>query len=158
MPTTPTLNGQVIGQAEHATRAVLDRLLARTGTTFHHWVALNLIAVNDEAIDRDQLIARMTGALKIDAAAVLTTIGELTASKLLEALPSEGSHIRLTGAGKARHRLIRTAIDELTARLYGDLPADDLATAGRVLTVITARANAELAAVLHRPDPRETSP
>jgi hypothetical protein len=28
--------------------------------------------------------------------------------------------------------------------LYADIPADDLATAGRVLTLLTARANAEL--------------
>lgn len=145
MPTTPTLNGQVIGQAEHATRAVLDRVLARTGTTFHHWVALNLTAVSGAAIDRDQLIGRMTGALKIDESAVLATVAELTASQLLEALPGEGSRVGLTDAGQARYRQIRSAIDEITARLYGDLPADDLATAGRVLTIVTARANAELA-------------
>jgi len=29
-------------------------------------------------------------------------------------------------------------------RLWGDLPAEDLATAGRVLSIVTARANAEL--------------
>ena len=40
----PPLNGQDIGQAEHATRAVLDRLLARTGTQFRGWVILNLLA------------------------------------------------------------------------------------------------------------------
>ena len=85
MSTTPTLNTQVIGQAENALGALMNRVLARTGGTFRQWAALNLTAVSGGAID------------------------------------------------------------QITTRLYGDLPADDLATAGRVLTVITARTNAELA-------------
>lgn len=145
MPTTPTLNGQILGEAEHAARAVLDRLLARTGNTFHHWVALNFTAVSGGSVDRDQLIGRMTGALKIDESVVLAAIEDLTASDLLKIPSSDGSRIVLTTAGQARHSQLRAAIAETTARLYADLPADDLATAGRVLTIITARANAELA-------------
>ncbi|MEO8267648.1 MAG: hypothetical protein ABI706_19265 [Ilumatobacteraceae bacterium] len=38
-----TLNGQVIGQAERTTRAVLEVLLAETDTAFTNWVALNLV-------------------------------------------------------------------------------------------------------------------
>ncbi len=144
MSTTPTLNTQVIGQAENALGALMQRVLARTGGTFHQWVALNLTAAGGAAIDRDQLVGRMTGALKIDDSAALAAIGELTASRLLEGLPGEGSRVGLTDAGQARYHQIRAALDEITARLYGDLAADDLATAGRVLTVITARANAEL--------------
>jgi DNA-binding MarR family transcriptional regulator len=108
-------------------------------------VALNLTAVSGGAIDRDQLVSRMTGALKIDDSAALAAIAELTAAQLLVGLPGEASRVRLTDLGQARHRQIRSAIDEITERLYGDLPADDLATAGRVLATITARANAELA-------------
>jgi|RhiMetdeSRZDD1v2_1073273.scaffolds.fasta_scaffold339200_2 DNA-binding MarR family transcriptional regulator len=145
MSTTPTLNTQIIGQAENALGALMDRVLARTGGTFHQWVALSLTAVSGGTIDRDQLATRMTGALKIDDSAALAAIAELTASQLLEGLPDQGSRVGLTGAGQARYRQIRTALDEITARLYSDLPADDLATAGRVLSVITDRANAELA-------------
>jgi DNA-binding MarR family transcriptional regulator len=146
MSTTPTLNTQVIGQAENALGALMDRVLDRTGGTFRQWVALNLTAVSGGAIDRDQLASRLTGALKIDDAAALAAIAELTTAQLLEALPGQGSRVGLTDAGQARYRQVRAALDELTARLYGDLPADDLATAGRVLAVITTRANAELAA------------
>jgi DNA-binding MarR family transcriptional regulator len=145
MPTTPTLNTQVIGQAENALGALMNRVLARTAGTFHQWVALNLTAAGGGAIDHNQLVSRMTGALKIDDAAALAAIAELTASQLLQGLPGEGPRVGLTDAGQARYRQIRTAIDQITARLYRDLPADDLATAGRVLTVVTARANAELA-------------
>jgi hypothetical protein len=42
-------------------------------------------------------------------------------------------------------RRISAAIAQITQRLWGDLPAEDLATAGRVLAIITERANAKLA-------------
>ncbi len=45
MTAPPTLNGQHIGEAEHAIRAVLERLLAEAGTTFHQWVALRVLAM-----------------------------------------------------------------------------------------------------------------
>jgi hypothetical protein len=76
MSTTPSLNGQVIGQAEYATRAILDGLLARTGATFHQWVALNVTAVNGAIIARDELVDRMTGGLKIDDSTVRATVDE----------------------------------------------------------------------------------
>jgi hypothetical protein len=152
MATTPPLT-QAIGQTEHALGALMNRVLTHTGGTFHQWVALNLTTVSGGTIDRDQLVKRMTGALKIDAAAALAAIAELTASQLLQTLPDQGSRVGLTGAGQARYRQLRSAIEQLTARLYGDLRADDLATTGRVLSLITARANAELAGTDHAIDP-----
>jgi hypothetical protein len=44
-----------------------------------------------------------------------------------------------------RRPRISAAITQITQRLWGGLLAGDLATAGRVLAIITARANAELA-------------
>ncbi len=145
MSTTPAFSTQVIGQAENALGALMNRVLARTGGTFRQWVALNLTAASGGAIDRGQLVSRITGAVKIDDSAALAAIAELTASRLMESVPGEDSRVGLTDAGQARYQQIRTAIGEITARLYGDLPAGDLATTGRVLTTITARANAELA-------------
>lgn len=150
MSTAPTLNGQVIGQAHYATRAVLEGVLARTGITFHQVVALNATADNGGAVERDRLVGRMTGTLKIDESAVLATITELTTAGLLEELPAEageGARVGFTGEGRALHGRTAAAVAEITERLYGDLPADDLATAGRLLTLVTARANAELADV-----------
>jgi hypothetical protein len=62
---------------------------------------------------------------------------------MLAELPGEKSVLRLTEAGQARYREIRASVDETINRVYGDIPTDDLATAGRVLTLITARLNAE---------------
>src|SRR5207248_4314371 len=110
MPTYPSVNPQVIGQAESALGAILDPLLARTGTTFNQWLVLTVSAASGAAIDRGQLVARITSARKIDDSAVLAAIAELTAAELVRALPGEGSRIGLTEAGQARYRSIRTAL------------------------------------------------
>ncbi|MGI5403511.1 MarR family winged helix-turn-helix transcriptional regulator [Streptomyces sp. CA-135486] len=145
MSAAPTLNGQVIGQAHYATRALLETVLAPTGTTFNQSVALNAVADGGEAVERGALVARMTGALKIDESAVQATIRELAESKLLESLPGDASRLRLTEAGRTLNGQIRAAVAEITERLYGGLPAEDLQTAGRLLALVTARANAALA-------------
>ena len=145
MSTTPAFSTQVIGQTENALGALMNRVLARTGGTFRQWVALNLTVASGGVIGRGLLVSRMTGALKIDDPAALAAIAELTASHLMEPVPGEDSRVGLTDAGQERYKEIRTAIGEISARLYGDLPPDDLETAGRVLATITARANAELA-------------
>ncbi|MFJ2270487.1 hypothetical protein ACIOHO_29765 [Streptomyces sp. NPDC087849] len=145
MSATPTVNGQVIGQAHYATRAVLKRLLATTGTTFHQSVALNVVADSGDAMERGRLVDRMTGTLKIDAEAAEAAVAELTTAGLLEEVPGSTAGIGLTPAGRDRRHANRAGIAEITARLYAGLPAEDLAAAGRVLTEVTARANAVLA-------------
>ncbi|MEU9621066.1 MULTISPECIES: hypothetical protein [unclassified Streptomyces] len=145
MSATPTVNGQVIGQAHYATRAVLERLLATTGTTFHQSVALNVVADSGDAMERGRLVDRMTGTLKIDAEAAEAAVAELTTAGLLEEVPGSTAGIGLTPAGRDRRHANRAGIAEITARLYAGLPAEDLAAAGRVLTEVTARANAVLA-------------
>lgn len=50
----------------------------------------------------------------------------------------------------AGHELIAAASAEIapiTARIWGGIPAKDLAAAGRVLALVTERASAELAAL-----------
>jgi hypothetical protein len=78
-------------------------------------------------------------------AAAQAAITELTTAQLLEDRPGGASRIGLTDSGQARYRQIRTAVDQVVTRAYRDIPADDLATAARVLTLITARLNAETA-------------
>jgi hypothetical protein len=139
MSTAPTLNGQIIGQAERATRAVLDRLLAETGTTFPQWVALNLTATDRGAAaldDLGNLLVTGLGVTPAEASAAITGLIE-------RGLLAGGG---LTVGGQARYDEIAAGIAGIGERLYGGLPADDLATAGRVLTAVTDRARSELAA------------
>ncbi|GGV04118.1 hypothetical protein GCM10010495_14740 [Kitasatospora herbaricolor] len=145
MSTTPSLNGQVIGLAHYATRALLERELARTGTTFLQSVALNATADGGGSADRGQLVARLTGGLKIDEDSARAALAGLTDTGLLEEPPAEPSRLRLTAAGQERQRRIRDAVGGITARLYGDFTAEELAVAGRVVATVTARADAELA-------------
>ncbi|MFJ8764551.1 hypothetical protein [Streptomyces clavifer] len=142
MTTTTTVNGQIIGRAHYSTRAVLDGLLAESGTTFHQAVALNATA-DGGAMERELLTGLMTGTLKIDAEAAREVIDSLIAAGLLT---HAGTRVELTASGRALQDGIRAGTSRITALLYADLPAEDLATAGRVLTAVTERANAALAA------------
>jgi hypothetical protein len=141
MQVYPTLSTQVIGQAESALGALLGPILARAETSFHQWLVLTVSTAAGGEIDRGQLVVRISGARKIDGAAVESAIDELATAGLVQA----GGPLTLTEQGRGRYGQIRRAIDELTARLF-DFPADELATAGRVLSIVTTRANAELAA------------
>jgi DNA-binding MarR family transcriptional regulator len=146
MSETPTLNGQILGQAENATRAVLDRLLAENDATFHQWVTVNLLTISGSALDQATLVERMTFGLKVDAAVVHDTLRELTDQGRVTVRPDDPPVVELTEAGEALFRTLRAGIDAITQRLYDGLPEDDLRTAARILTTLTERANAELAA------------
>ena len=86
----------------------------------------------------------MAGALKISEADAQAHIADMVAAQRLQ-ITGAGSAVTVTGAAQQLHSQIRATIAGITQRLWGDLPADDLATAGRVLAIITERANAELA-------------
>ena len=135
-----TLNGQVIGQAERATRAVLEVLLAETETTFTNWVALKLVATQD-ATTVDSLVRQLVTGLRITDADSRASIDELVSTALL----TVAGRVRLTAGGRGTYQRISDGVADITRRLYHDLPHDDLVVARRVLETLTERARAELA-------------
>jgi hypothetical protein len=143
MPTYPTLTPRVIGQAEKTLNAILARQLAGTGLTEPEWVILTLAATSGEPAGRDQFTRTVAGALKITEAGAQSRIGAMITARQLQI--TGGSALTVTGAARQVHERISAATAGITQRLWGDLPAGDLATAGRVLAIITERANAELA-------------
>ena len=145
MSSSPTFGTQLIGQTEKTLNAILDRLLAGTGLTEPQWVTLTITVVSGGTLDRDQLIGRVAGALKVSEAQAQAHITGLAAAELLDAPDGEGSPVKVTDAGQQLHAQIRTEVTTITQRLWGDLPAEDLATTARVLSAILERANAELA-------------
>ena len=145
MSDTPTLTGQDIGQAERATRALLDRVLAEVQTTFHQSVVLNLTANAAAPPEVEGMATRMAQGLKIDRPMARRAIDELVAGGLVS-LSGDPASLALTADGEARFAAIRHGIDQIAERLYGDLPPEDLATAHRILAIVTERANAELSA------------
>lgn len=152
--TEPTLlNSQIIGRAHHAARALLERELRRTGTTFHQSMALNAAAAAGGTAETGRIVEAMTSALKIDETTARDTVSELLATELfepLEALPGQEPRIALTDAGRTEQSRLAAFATEFAPRVYGGIPAEDLAVAGRVLTEVIARADAAYAETADR--------
>jgi hypothetical protein len=140
MPDYPPLSTQVIGQAESALGALLDPLLAEAGITFGQWLVLTVTAASGTGAGRGQLAARIADARKTSRTAIEAAIAELATARLVTA----DGPVVLTDTGRTVYQRIRGRLEGITTRLF-DFPAEDLATAGRVLSIVTARANALLA-------------
>lgn len=91
--------------------------------------------MNGGTVERAWLVGRLTGALKIQESAAEETVDELTALKLL-AEPASG-RVSLTERGREVFEEMRTGGHAIAAQLYAGIPAEDLATADRVLTLVT---------------------
>ncbi|SED63712.1 MULTISPECIES: winged helix DNA-binding protein [unclassified Streptomyces] len=141
----PLVDPRVIALAHYAGRALLENVLARHGSTFQQSVTLRLVAVAEGPVERDTLVGGVVGALKTDATEARSVVDELIAAGLLAA--EEPSAVRITDAGRERWASTSAATAPITARIYDGIPKEDLAVAGRVLTLITERANAEFAAM-----------
>ena len=144
MPAYPTFSTRVIGQAEKTLNAILGRELAGTGLTEPQWVILTLAVTGGGAADRDRFTSMVADALKISETEARARVGDMVTAQQLQ-ITGGAPGVTVTGAARQLHSRIRAAITEITQRLWGDLPAEDLATAGHVLAIITERANAELA-------------
>lgn len=140
----PQLSTRLVGETESALGALLAPLLAEAEMTFLQWVVLSLTApggASSPGIDRDQLIERITNIRKVDAADVSTAIDELENAA---ALVIAGGQVTQTDLGRASFGRVRARVDEVTDYVF-DLPAEDLAGAGRILATVSARANSVLA-------------
>lgn len=144
MSDAPLLNPQLLGQAEAAHRALLQRVLAPAGLSHAHWVALNLLVARGNQSDWQPIAAALVDTLKIEYAEAHETLAGLVDAGLLTAGSAPPARARLTEVGQQRHSELRGEVARVVARLYRDLPAQDLATAGRVLATLTLRASAEL--------------
>jgi DNA-binding MarR family transcriptional regulator len=140
-----TLTPRIIGQAEKTLNAILFRLLAGPGLTEAQWITLTLTAAGGGATGRGQLVAQVAHGLKVGEAQAREHLASLAAARLVADPGDDAEPVRLTAAGTEVFAQIRAAVTEVTQRLWGGLPAQDLATAGRVLSIITERADAELA-------------
>jgi DNA-binding MarR family transcriptional regulator len=144
MSTTPMFDARLLGQTEKAANAILDRLLSGTGVTEPQWVALSLLATSGEPLDRRGLVARVAGALKRAEADAGAHVSELAEARLIDTAGEPDSPVALTDEGLELYARVRGEVVEITRRLWGDLPSEDLATAGRVLSTVLERAESEL--------------
>ncbi|MBK6017353.1 MarR family winged helix-turn-helix transcriptional regulator [Streptomyces sp. MBT53] len=142
--TTPPADARMLGLAHYAARAVLESVLVRHGVGFQQQITLRPVAVAAGPVDRGQLAADTAAALKVDEDSAQGTIDELITAGLLGA---DASDVRITDAGRELFERITKETSAASARIWGDLPEEDLLAAGRVLSLVTERANAELATV-----------
>lgn len=70
-------------------------------------------------------------------------VDELISAGLLAA--REPSQVRITDTGRQLFETTSAETAPITARVYAGIPEEDLAVAGRVLSLITERADEELA-------------
>ncbi|CAL9355251.1 hypothetical protein SUDANB105_00552 [Streptomyces sp. enrichment culture] len=138
----PLADSRSLALAHYAARAVLETVLARHGLDFQESVTLRAVAVADGPVDRETVVGYVTGSLKADPADAERTLDGLAGKELVE---SEGSAVRVTEAGRALYTTVSAETGEISARVYAGIPTEDLAAAGRVLSLVTERANAELA-------------
>lgn len=130
---SPTLNPEIVGQAENAHEAVLARALAPTGITKQQWIALTLAVT--APLGADGLARRLAGALR-SADPAHRHLGGLVAAGLLTAEHS------VTPAGQELFARVRAETGQVIARAYAGIPAEDLQTAARVLELVTGRLDA----------------
>ncbi|MGV9455451.1 MarR family transcriptional regulator [Streptomyces sp. NPDC003635] len=142
--TAPAVDSRVIGLAHYAARAVLESVLAGYGLTFQEQITLRLVVVAEAPVTREAIVEQVVGSLKVDADSARSVIAGLTEKGLLE--DDGASDLRVTDAAAALFAESGAEISKVAARIYAGIPAEDLAAAGRVLTLVTERANAELAA------------
>lgn len=142
--TAPVANARDLALAHYAARGVLEHVLARHGITFQQQITLRAAVTADAPQTPDDLVTQVQGSLKADPADIRTTLDELLAKRLLVA---DGAHLRATDAGRDLTAATGAETTPISTRIWGGIPAEDLAAAGRVLALVTERANAELAAL-----------
>ncbi|MGW3139374.1 MarR family transcriptional regulator [Streptomyces sp. NPDC001139] len=141
--TAPVADARSLGLAHYAARAALESVLSRYGLTFQQHITLRSVVVAGAPVERDALVAQVTGSLKVETAEARDVVGELLGKGLLTA---EATHVRAADAGRALYAEVAGEAGELSARIWSGIPAEDLAATGRVLALVTERADAELAA------------
>ncbi|MEZ3178605.1 MarR family transcriptional regulator [Streptomyces pimonensis] len=142
--TAPVADTRALGLAHYAARGVLEHFLARHGLTFQQQITLRAAVAADTPWTPDDLVARVRDDLKADPADVRAALGALLERRLLVV---DGAHLRPTEAGRELTAAVGAESAPVTARIWGGIPAEDLAAAGRVLALVTERADAELAAL-----------
>jgi DNA-binding MarR family transcriptional regulator len=139
--TVTTANARSLALAHYAARGVLEHVLSWHGITFQQQITLRAAAAV-EALTPAELIAEVQGALKADPADIGATVEELVTKGLLA---RAGTQLRATPAGRDLLDAAATDTASFSARIWDGIPDADLAAAGRVLALVTERANAELA-------------
>ncbi|GAA5207368.1 MarR family transcriptional regulator [Streptomyces thinghirensis] len=143
-PAAPAADSRVLGLAHYAARGVLEHVLARHGVTFRQQIVLRAAVTTDAPQTPDDVVTQVRSSLKADPVDIRAILDELLARQLLV---TDAAYLRPTDAGRELLAAVGAEVAPISARIWHGIPAEDLAAAGRVLALVTERANAELAAL-----------
>jgi DNA-binding MarR family transcriptional regulator len=138
---TTAFSARLLGQTEKALNVFLLRELAGSGIDEPQWIALTLTVMGEGALTRRQLTQQVAGGLQVDDEQAGKHVDALVAAGLF----ADGDRPVASPAGHELWTRVRTFTVELTQRLWGDLPDEELDTAARVLSTVLARAQTLLA-------------
>ncbi|HKY14577.1 MAG TPA: hypothetical protein VJM33_06595 [Microthrixaceae bacterium] len=139
MITPPTLNGQIIGRAERATRALLERLLEPIGLSFPQWATLNMLITGGGQVDGHELTVQVARGLRVSHDDAVGALAGLVDAGLAIRTPEGVATV--SRSGEQTFMEVSDGIAEIARHLYGDLLEADLAVAARVLETVTGRAD-----------------
>jgi hypothetical protein len=105
------------------------------------WVLLRLASATGGRLGRQELVERAGAVSKLAREDAEVEIGRLVWAGLLA---RDGDELLVTTAARELQERVQAAVVAFTGSLWGDLPEDELAAAGRVLGTVLSRANAEL--------------
>ncbi len=142
MTTESTLTTRTIGETESALNGILTMVLGGTGLDELGWIALRLVTLMPPPVAEAALTAQLSQSKKVDGARAAAVVGDLENRGLLQAI--DGT-ISTTTEGARLFDQLSSEVGKLTAQMWEGLDSADLATAARMLTTITERANALLA-------------
>jgi hypothetical protein len=146
--TAPILSSREVNIAAIATRALLTRLLDRSGTPFESWLTLQQVGDADAAgteVHVDDVVARFVRDLQLAEPAARAAVATAVEIGLL--LVVDGDRLTATERGRSLYDDLTARVRESVARVYAGIDSDDLVVARRVIDAITAGARAELAAI-----------
>jgi hypothetical protein len=143
MTQTPVLTGRDIAEAQGAVQALLERILAKTGTTSREYVVLRVLAAPGAFDNPASLHEYLAGQRQLDLSpgAIGELLSGLETRGLATGTAKDGpGPAELTPEGAALYRSLAETIAPRTSELFSNLPAEDMATAHRVLRDIIRRA------------------
>jgi DNA-binding MarR family transcriptional regulator len=138
---TPTLTTRTIGETESALNGILTKVLGDTGLNELQWVALRLLTMMPPPVKAAALSAQLRSSKKVNDATVAAALRDLEDRGLVDITDDT---VSTTPEGAKLFKELNGQVGRFVEQMWDGLDATDLATAARVLTTITHRANALL--------------
>jgi hypothetical protein len=138
MSTGPRLTTRTIGETESALNGLPTNVLDDTGIDEVGWVAVRLSSTMPPPVTVAALTARLRASKKVDEATIAAILGDLEGRGILK---TTGDTISTTPEGPGALRATDPRGGQADRSDVGRSRLEDLATAARVLTAITERAN-----------------